>query len=140
MGEMFPGDIMVDRRGHFGDDLPEGTVTSTELALLPPPPMPMAFETVHQAPPVKRRKLKGLDATSLSRILSGLHSCLERLVGSSGIVKDVPVHALEDAFESQWRLRFDPRAIGEANTVAFLRRFPEVFKVRGNGVHIVVGA
>eukprot|EP00932_Pfiesteria_piscicida_P006192 SRR837773.16118.p2 GENE.SRR837773.16118~~SRR837773.16118.p2 ORF type:complete len:362 (-),score=95.28 SRR837773.16118:12-1037(-) len=118
--------------------LPKGTVSSTELASLPPPPM--ALDTAHQvqAPAAKRRRLKGVDTPSLARLLSGLHSCLQRMLGKGGIVKEVPVHELEDEFELHWRLRFNARAVGEPNTAAFLRRFPQVFKVRNNGVHIVV--
>mmetsp|Transcript_107460 Transcript_107460/g.342538 ORF Transcript_107460/g.342538 Transcript_107460/m.342538 type:complete len:374 (-) Transcript_107460:79-1200(-) len=130
-----------DRRAPLGDgDLPEGTVMSTELAMLPPPPIPRAFETTHhkEAPAAKRRRLKGLDSSSLSRLLGGLHGCLQRMLGSSGVVQEVPVHELEEEFEIHWRLRFNARAVGEANTVSFLRRFPDVFKVRNNGVHIVV--
>lgn len=104
-----------------------GAVTCTELAVLSPPPAK------------KRRSKGGLDASGVARLICGLHDCLQRMLGAAaGCEAQAPIHELEDEFERRWRLRLDSRALGEASTAAFLQRFPEVFRVRSNGLYLVV--
>lgn len=107
-------------------------MVGSELAVL----APMQNQTER---PAKRRKLKGVDAASVTKLLMGLHHCLRRLVE---VQKDTggeaPLSRLEEEFKRHWRVSFDARAMGEANTAAFLRRFPDIFKVRSNGVQLMV--
>jgi len=122
-------------------NLPPGTVTSTELATLPPPPF--ALENIQaDAPPAKKRRLRGLEDSGLAKLLSGLHSCLERMVEplrkEAPTELEAPVEDLLEEFERHWRLQFDARAMGEPSAAAFFRRFPDVFKIRTIGVHTMV--
>jgi hypothetical protein len=103
---------------------------STELAVFSPPPSK------------KRRSKKGFDASCVAQLIGSLHDCLRRMLGeaasSEAQIQEVPILELEAEFERHWCLRFDSRALGEASTAAFLDRFPDVFKVRSNGVYLVV--
>lgn len=123
-----------------------GTVAApgTELALLQPPP---GFEAEAAAAAAgrepKRRRLKGMDHGSLSRLLMGLHSCLKNMVDGPAVQgklqsKEAPLWCLEEEFQRRWRLRFDPRALGDPSAAAFLRRFPDVFQVRSSGLQVLV--
>lgn len=120
--------------------------TTMELAVLPQG-IPGSFDDQMSAEPAsKKRRLKGVTTEHLTTLLAGLHQCLKRLVNTpaacekipEGQTREAPVQALEEEFERHWRLHFDARALGETTTAAFLRRFPEIFTVRNNGVQLVV--
>jgi len=122
--------------------------------MMPPPdgyldgPMPPP-EGYADGRPAKKRRLKGLDTQHLTQLLTGLHQCLDSLLELLPAAKsekedepakprEVPLQHLEEEFERHWHLRFDAKAVGELNTTDFLKRFPEVFRVRNNGFQIMV--
>jgi len=135
---------------HLGMPPPDGS--GDMMALMPTMSGPLPEVASTEDRPAKKRRLKGLDVLSLTKLLTGLHQCIERLLEFSPSAKadkaadgekasppsEVPLHHLEEEFERHWRLRFDARAVGEPNTAAFLRRFPEVFRVRSNGFQLMV--
>lgn len=111
------------------------------------PPGPEGMFPGHPgARPPKKKRLKGLDESSLTQLLVGLHKSLVTLCEVMPVEKEgeapkpveVPLQHLEEEFEQHWHLRFDARAVGEQSTTSFLRRFPQVFKVRSNGFQIMV--
>eukprot|EP00747_Dinoflagellata_sp_TGD_P072270 gnl/TRDRNA2_/TRDRNA2_157408_c4_seq6.p1 gnl/TRDRNA2_/TRDRNA2_157408_c4~~gnl/TRDRNA2_/TRDRNA2_157408_c4_seq6.p1 ORF type:complete len:408 (-),score=72.39 gnl/TRDRNA2_/TRDRNA2_157408_c4_seq6:54-1196(-) len=139
-----PGYVMVPTDGMMP---PPGMMPGADLAMLGDnhggPPEAKAPEAEEPKKPPKKRKLKGLDASALAKLISGIHQTLRRLAEAPSSDKpngvgEAPVSALESEFAKYWGLNFDVQAMGEPSTASFLSRFPEVFRLRSNGVQMMV--